>query len=187
MAFDERVASELLRYAEERKELEDAYRPLLVLRAGEMFGCAPDRHAGTARRRAGVDCRRFLGGTLTQSGVEHDRAVSLRGGRDRDGRADGLRQRGAQFLNNMQPMAVQNAEARGRFELNCPTAEATVLSREVVQPVPQGPFIGAGLQRAEYTVGVSGCGARKTFVAICPDGGDGCLAAGPRALLPGVS
>lgn len=85
----------------------------------------------------------------------------------------------AQFLNNMQPMAVQTAEARGRFELNCPNAEATVLSREVVQPVLQGPFIGAGLQRAEYSVGVSGCGARKTFVVICPDGGDGCFAAGP--------
>jgi hypothetical protein len=85
----------------------------------------------------------------------------------------------AQFLNNMQPMAVQNAEARGRFELNCPSAEATVLSREVVEPVLQRPFIGAGLQRAEYTVGVSGCGARKTFVVICPDGGDGRFAAGP--------
>jgi hypothetical protein len=36
----------------------------------------------------------------------------------------------AQFLNNMQAMAVQNAEVRGRFELNCPNATATVLSRE---------------------------------------------------------
>jgi len=89
----------------------------------------------------------------------------------------------AQFLNNMQPTAVQNAEARGRFELNCPTAEATVLSREVVQPVLQGPFIGAGVQRAEYTVGVAGCGARKTFIMICPDGGDGCYAAGPGRFL----
>ena len=85
----------------------------------------------------------------------------------------------AQFLNNMQPAAIQNAEARGRFELNCPNATATVLSREVVQPVLQGPFIGAGIQRAEYTVGVAGCGARKTFVVICPEEGDGCFAAVP--------
>jgi len=85
----------------------------------------------------------------------------------------------AQFLNNMQPAAIQNAEARGRFELNCPNATATVLSREVVQPVLQGPFVGGGLQRAEYTVGVAGCGARKTFVVICPEEGDGCFAAGP--------
>src|SRR5215813_4888636 len=41
----------------------------------------------------------------------------------------------AQFLNNMQPAALQNAEARGRFELNCPNATATMLSREVVPPV----------------------------------------------------
>jgi hypothetical protein len=85
----------------------------------------------------------------------------------------------AQFLNNMQPAAIQNAEARGRFELNCPNATATVLSREVVQPVLEGPFVGAGIQRAEYTVGVAGCGARKTFVVICPEEGDGCFAAGP--------
>jgi len=84
-----------------------------------------------------------------------------------------------QLLNNMQPMAVQNAETRGRFELNCPSATATVLSREVVQPVLEGPFVGGGLQRAEYTVGVAGCGARKTFVVICPEEGDGCFAAGP--------
>jgi hypothetical protein len=85
----------------------------------------------------------------------------------------------AQFLDNMQPMAMQNAEVRGRFELNCPAATATVLSREVVQPVLQGPFIGPGIQRAEYTIGIAGCGARKTFVVICPEEGDGCFAAGP--------
>jgi hypothetical protein len=85
----------------------------------------------------------------------------------------------SQMLDNMQPMAVQNAEARGRFEFNCPNATATVLSREVVQPVIQGPFVGAGIQRAEYTVGVAGCGVRKTFVVICPEEGDGCFAAGP--------
>jgi hypothetical protein len=89
----------------------------------------------------------------------------------------------AQILDNMQPLAIQNAEARGRFELNCPDATATVLSREMVQPVMQGPFMGAGLERAEYTVGVSGCGVRKTFVVICPQGGDGCFAAGPGRFL----
>jgi hypothetical protein len=36
-----------------------------------------------------------------------------------------------------------------------------------------------GMDRAEYTIGVSGCGDRKTFVVICPDGGDSCFAAGP--------
>jgi hypothetical protein len=44
------------------------------------------------------------------------------------------------------------------------------------------------IQRAEYTVGVSGCGVRKTFVVICPEEGDGCFAAGPgRFLREGVA
>jgi hypothetical protein len=75
-------------------------------------------------------------------------------------------------------MAVQTATNRGQFELNCPSATGVMLSREVVQPALQGPMIG-GLQRAEFTVGVSGCGKRTTIVVICPDEGDGCFAAGP--------
>jgi hypothetical protein len=84
----------------------------------------------------------------------------------------------AQFLENKQAMAVQTATSRGQFELNCPDASGTILSKEVVQPALQGPLI-AGLQRAEFTVGVTGCGKRTTFVVVCPDEGDGCFAAGP--------
>jgi hypothetical protein len=84
----------------------------------------------------------------------------------------------SQFLDNKQAMAVQTATNRGQFELNCPSASGVVLSKEVVQPALQGPVVG-GLQRAEFTVGVSGCGKRTTFVVICPDEGDGCFAAGP--------
>jgi hypothetical protein len=88
----------------------------------------------------------------------------------------------AQFLDNKQAMATQTAVSRGRFELNCPAAVATILSREVVQPALQGPWVG-GIQRAEFTVGVAGCGQRTTFVVICPDEGDGCFAAGPGRFL----
>jgi hypothetical protein len=83
-----------------------------------------------------------------------------------------------QFLDGKQGMAMQTAVTRGQFEMNCPGATGTVLSREVVQPVLQGPFMN-GIQRAEYTVGVAGCGKRTTFVVICPDEGDGCFATGP--------
>jgi len=84
----------------------------------------------------------------------------------------------AQFLDSKQAMAMQTAAARGQFELSCPAATGVILSREVVQPALQGPVVG-GLQRAEFTIGVSGCGKRTTFVVICPDEGDGCFAAGP--------
>jgi hypothetical protein len=36
-----------------------------------------------------------------------------------------------------------------------------------------------GIPRAEYTIGVAGCGQRKVFLVSCPWGGDGCFAAGP--------
>jgi hypothetical protein len=84
----------------------------------------------------------------------------------------------AKLLDSMQGMAIQTAVSRGQFEMACPNAEGTILSREVVQPVIQGPWVG-GIQRAEYTVGVAGCGKRTTFVVICPEEGDGCFAAGP--------
>lgn len=84
----------------------------------------------------------------------------------------------AQFLADNQEMAMQTAVNRGQFEMNCRQVTPSLISREVVQPALQGPFVN-GIQRAEYTVGVSGCGQRTTFVVICPQGGDGCFAAGP--------
>lgn len=88
-----------------------------------------------------------------------------------------------QLLDNYEAQALQTASTRARFELNCQAATATVLSREVVQPALQGPWV-SGIQRAEYTIGVSGCGERKTYIVICPEGGDGCYAAGPGRFLP---
>jgi hypothetical protein len=83
-----------------------------------------------------------------------------------------------QLLDDNQAMAMQTAVNRGKFEMNCQDATGIVISREVVQPALNGPFV-EGVQRAEYTIGVSGCGDRKTFVVICPEGGGGCFAAGP--------
>jgi hypothetical protein len=78
----------------------------------------------------------------------------------------------AQFLDSKQGMAVDTAAQRARFEMNCPDAIGTVISREVIQPVVFG-----GMQRAEFTVGVAGCGQRKTLVVVCQEGSEGCFAA----------
>lgn len=67
---------------------------------------------------------------------------------------------------------------RAKFEMNCPEATPTLISQEVIQPALQGPFVN-GIQRAEYTIGVAGCGKRHTYVVICPDGGESCFSAGP--------
>jgi hypothetical protein len=84
----------------------------------------------------------------------------------------------AEFLNNNQFSATQTAVSRAQFEMNCQQVTPTIISREAVQPALQGPWVN-GIQRAEYTVGVAGCGKRTTYVVICPDGGEGCFAAGP--------
>ena len=83
-----------------------------------------------------------------------------------------------QFLDNKQGPAIQTATGKAQFELNCQETQATVISREVVQPALQGPFMN-GIQRAEFTIGVRGCDKKAMFVVICPDGGEGCFAAGP--------
>ena len=88
-----------------------------------------------------------------------------------------------QFLQSRQAMAIQTAVSRGQFEMNCPAATGTLIWQEVVQPALEGPYVG-GIQRAEYTVGVAGCGQRSTFVVICPEGGSGCFAAGPGPFHP---
>jgi hypothetical protein len=82
-----------------------------------------------------------------------------------------------QFLDAVQPAAIQTALSRGQYEMNCPAATATVLNRLVEQPALGGPW-GGGAPRGVFTIGVSGCGQRGVFSAICPQGGDGCFGVG---------
>src|SRR5262245_10535901 len=77
---------------------------------------------------------------------------------------------------------VEHSRQLGRGRVHTvPPAQGEVLSREIVQLAMVGPWVG-GVQRGEYTVGVSGCNQRVVFTVICPDGGEGCFAAGPRPL-----
>lgn len=83
-----------------------------------------------------------------------------------------------QTLDTRQGGAVQAALERGRFDLDCPAATGTVLSRDYSQPAIQGPRV-MGLDRVEYTVGVEGCGKRMTYVVLCQEGTTTCFAANP--------
>jgi hypothetical protein len=86
----------------------------------------------------------------------------------------------AQFMAAMQPKAIAVAENRGRFELNCPAATGQVLSEQDVPPELRAVRFQAP-DRAVFTIGVSGCGARATYVVVCPDDGSGnCFAADGR-------
>lgn len=80
-----------------------------------------------------------------------------------------------QMLADEQGAAVQTAANRGRFEMNCPQATGMVLSQNLLQPVLWG-----GMERAEYTVGVEGCGQRRTYVVICQLGSPSCFAGQAR-------
>ena len=84
-----------------------------------------------------------------------------------------------QMVDEMQADATQVAKQRGKFELNCPTATASVLSKEMIQSAIVNPRW-APPQRAEYTVGVSGCNKRATYLVVCAEGGTGCVAAGAQ-------
>lgn len=86
-----------------------------------------------------------------------------------------------QQVSGMQPEAIAAAQKRGSFDLNCPSATAQVLSNEMVQTSTGGP-LGWNIppQRAEYTVGVEGCGKRATYYVICAVGGTGCVATGTQ-------
>ena len=88
-----------------------------------------------------------------------------------------------QMLDNDQAMAMQTAVSRGRFDLNCPSATGQLISREMVQPAMQSPWVN-GIQRAEFTVGITGCERRKSYIVVCPEGGNGCFAAGPGPFHP---
>lgn len=89
---------------------------------------------------------------------------------------------GPPFIDQAQPEAMAVAQRRGAFELNCPAATAQLISRETLQPIS----FQFGIQRAEFTVGVIGCGQRATYVVVCPDQqGSTCFSgAGRNGILP---
>jgi len=87
-----------------------------------------------------------------------------------------------QMVDEMQADATQVAKQRGKFELNCPTATAEVLSKEMIQSEVVNPRW-APPQRAQYTVGVSGCDKRATYLVVCAEGGTGCVAAGAQNVI----
>ena len=81
-----------------------------------------------------------------------------------------------QVIAASQPQALSVATRRAQFEMNCPAATGQVLSSEQVPPILQY----RGTCRLEYTIGVSGCNQRATFLDICPEDGSGWFAAGAR-------
>jgi hypothetical protein len=78
-----------------------------------------------------------------------------------------------------EPMATDFALKRARFEMNCPEATATVLSKQTIVPPMAASRFGA-VEHAEFTIGIAGCGKRETMVVLCADQADGCFAGAGR-------
>ncbi len=80
----------------------------------------------------------------------------------------------AQFLAQNAPSAQNTALIRGRFELNCPQATATVLSQKVtyINGLGLGMGGGGGYEWTEYTIGVRGCGKQAVYEIMCRDQGN---------------
>ena len=80
-----------------------------------------------------------------------------------------------QMLASGEGIALQTAEQRGQFELDCPSAKGEILSSKL----PQALLL-RGMGQAEYTVAVSGCGKRSVYVVICPQDASICYAGASR-------
>jgi hypothetical protein len=91
-------------------------------------------------------------------------------------------QSSAQMLAQAEPQAIETAVNRGKFEMNCPNATGAVLSKTVLQPAVEGVRF-RGPERAEFTIGISGCSERATYLVICPLDGSGCWSAGARNVI----
>jgi len=78
----------------------------------------------------------------------------------------------------MQPDAVRAAQGRASSALGCPSVAAEVLTKETIQE-SQITGWSETPHRAEYTIGVSGCGKRATYSVSCDNhqGGAQCSAA----------
>ena len=66
----------------------------------------------------------------------------------------------------LQPSAVKVAQQRGASELGCPAATTEVISKHAIEE-PQTNGWYEFPRRAEYTIAVSGCDRRTTYLVAC--------------------
>jgi hypothetical protein len=84
-----------------------------------------------------------------------------------------------QLADELQPGAVRVAQERGSKELECPAAAVKVNRKETVE---EGQTTGwyEAPYRALYTVTVSGCGKKTTYLVACNKKENRCAAGRPN-------
>jgi hypothetical protein len=71
-----------------------------------------------------------------------------------------------QLADKMQPAALRTAQGRASSVLGCPSVTAEVLTKETISEAQITGWHEAP-HRAEYTIGVSGCGKHATYSVSC--------------------
>lgn len=77
---------------------------------------------------------------------------------------------GPSFVDQMEPEAMAKAVRRAQFAFDCPSTSGQVLNRQNLEPM----FFG-GPVRAQYTIGVTGCGKRATVEVLCSENNNQCI------------
>jgi hypothetical protein len=67
------------------------------------------------------------------------------------------------------PVAIESAETRARYDLQCPDAKGTVVASKVIPPATAPKPLGGRdtYQHAEFSVGIAGCGEARTIPVTC--------------------
>jgi len=76
-------------------------------------------------------------------------------------------------LDGMQSNAVDTAVRQAQFDMMCASVTPTVMDRQ--QELPSRAT--GGVVMLVYSIGVAGCGQRRTYVVRCPAVGSACASA----------
>jgi hypothetical protein len=87
----------------------------------------------------------------------------------------------AQWLDGLQPSAMQTAASRGQAEMNCPTVTPTVMSRQMAHA--PGYYAPWHMQLTQYTINLKGCGKEQEYSILCPFDGTDCYPATPGSFV----
>jgi len=80
-----------------------------------------------------------------------------------------------QWLDNLQPNAMQTASSRGQAEMSCPTVTPALVSRQMAhKPGYVAPWV---MEFTQYTINLQGCGKEQVYLILCPLDGANCYPA----------
>src|SRR6516162_1569184 len=89
------------------------------------------------------------------------------------------------LANELEPDAVRAAQQRGSDQLGCPAASAQVMRKEAIEEGQTSGWYDPP-HRALYTVDVSGCGKKVSYLVACDKQTKGCATGGLQNTSTGV-